>query len=157
MLLSGFFQNAYVTRNLDKAMETFTKKHGVPSWTVLDLDMPVKTMYGDGPVVLRVGLGWIGNLQVELIEPVSGRCQHYSEALPDDDSSRFHHICMRVRDWDKTRAEIAANAWTVVYEGAVEGCAYAYIDARDTVGHYLEYLWMSDEMWAATGGPDIPY
>jgi len=27
-----------------------------------------------------------------------------------------------------------------------------YVDARDTVGHYLEYLWFSPEMWKAYGG-----
>jgi hypothetical protein len=27
-----------------------------------------------------------------------------------------------------------------------------YVDARDTVGHYLEYCWMTPERWAALGG-----
>jgi len=29
---------------------------------------------------------------------------------------------------------------------------FLYLDARETLGHYLEYVWMTDEMWARTGG-----
>ncbi len=159
MNLSGFFQNAYVTRDLDKAIETFKAVHGVPEFITLELDnIPVKTVYGEGPVKLRVALGWIDNLQIELIEPVSGLCRHYTDYLPDDaDSSRFHHVCMRVSDMERTRAEVAAQGGVIVYEGEVPGCAYIYVDARATIGHYVEYLWMSEEMWAGTGGKDIPY
>ena len=59
---------------------------------------------------------------------------------------------MRVLDWDAFKAEAEREGWPIVCEGAVPGVNFAYIDARDKVGHYVEYLWMNDEMWAATGG-----
>jgi Glyoxalase/Bleomycin resistance protein/Dioxygenase superfamily len=111
---------------------------------------------GHGPCHLKVALGWTGALQVELIEPISGNLRHYLEYLPVDErdlSPRHHHVCMRVTDWSKTRAEVDERRWLIAYEGAVEGCKFIYIDARESLGHYVEYLWMSPELWAATGGP----
>jgi hypothetical protein len=91
-------------------------------------------------------------LQIELIEPISGLVQFYADYLPADDSPRFHHICIRVEDWDSTRAEIARQKWPVAYEGEVAGAKFVYLDARDSLGHYIEYMWLAPEMWTAIGG-----
>ena len=41
----------------------------------------------------------------------------------------------------------------MVMEGGTPGhLLWLYVDARDTVGHYLEYCWMTPERWAAMGG-----
>jgi hypothetical protein len=154
MRLDGFFQNAYIVRDLDRACETFRDRHGVPAFITFDLEVDARTIWGEGRQHIRAGLGWIGNLQIELIQPVSGLTRLYGD-LPTDDSPRFHHIGMRVMDWDKAHAEIEANGWPIVSEGAVEGCSYVYLDARDTIGHYVEYVWMTPEFWTATGGPDV--
>jgi len=145
MHLNAFFQNAYITHDLAKAEALVGERHGITEWVHFDPHMDVK-----------VALGWAGSLQIELIEPVSGNVRHYREVLPADPadfSPRFHHICMRVADWDATRAMIAERGWPVAYEGGVEGCKFIYIDARESLGHYVEYMWMSDEMWAGSGGP----
>jgi hypothetical protein len=154
--LTGFFQNAYVTRNLEYAEARATERHGIKDWVHFEPKMDVYTsVAGRGPCHVKVALGWAGPLQVELIEPVSGNLQHYLDYLPPskvDYSARFHHVCMRVPDWEKARAEVHQSEWPVAYEGGVEGCSFVYIDSRDSLGHYLEYMWMSDELWAYTGG-----
>lgn len=66
---------------------------------------------------------------------------------PSDNSLRLHHLGMRVSDWDATKAEGKKNKWTIAHEGGVEGVKFVYIDARDTIGHYLEYIWVSPAMW----------
>ena len=157
MEFGAFFQTAYVTRSLDHAVATVTARHGIRDRVNFSPEMEVYTATdGVGPCHVKVALGWAGAMQVELIEPVSGNVRHYLEVLPAepaDLSPRFHHVCMRVRDWDAARAKVAAHGWTVAYEGGVPGCRFVYIDARDSIGHYVEYLWMSDEMWAGSGGP----
>ena len=156
MYLNGFFQNAYVTRNLDHAVATATQLHGINDWVYFSPEMEVYTaLDGRGMCHVKVALAWIGSLQIELIEPVSGNLRHYLEYLPadpTDNSPRLHHICMRVPDWEKARAEVDAMKWPVAYEGGVEGCTFVYLDARESLGHYVEYMWMSDELWAYSGG-----
>jgi hypothetical protein len=150
--MNGFFQNAYITRDLEKSMATFKEHHGIDEFIVLSISPEVQSKWGNGPLYAKVALGWIDNLQIELIEPGGGLVNHYTEDLPDDDLPHFHHICMRVPDWDAFKAEAAREGWPIVSEGGVPGCMFAYIDARDKLGHYVEYMWMTDEMWAATGG-----
>lgn len=152
-----FFQNAYVTRDLARAEAMIGQRHGIADWVHFEPEMEVWTATdGHGPCRLKVALGWVGGLQVELIEPVSGNLRHYLDYLPADPADptpRLHHICMRVADWDGTRAEATRLGWPVAYEGGVEGCKFLYLDARGSLGHYVEYMWMSEEMWAASGGP----
>ncbi|MEZ5743078.1 MAG: VOC family protein [Sphingomonadaceae bacterium] len=152
-----FFQNAYVTRDLARAEALIGARHGIGEWVHFEPEMDVFTATdGQGMAHVKVALGWAGNLQIELIEPVSGNVQHYLDRLPADEgnaSPQFHHICMRVADWDATMALVEGGGWPVAYRGGVPGCEFVYIDARDSLGHYVEYMWMSDEMWAGSGGP----
>jgi hypothetical protein len=152
-----YFQNAYVTRDLARAEALIGERHGISDWVHFEPEMEVYTATdGTGPCHVKVALGWVGNYQVELIEPVSGNVRHYRDYLPADEadaSPRLHHICMRVADWDAFRADVTARGWPIAYEGQVEGCKFVYVDARESLGHYVEYMWMSDELWGASGGP----
>ena len=151
MLLAGHFQNAYVTRDRDRAVEQLRKQYGVEEFLTFDPDMEITTPAGRARSVVRVALGWIGSYQIEVIEPVSGMVDVYLDYLPEDDSLRFHHICLRTDDWDPVRSEIDRRGWTVVYEGDVGGMKFAYVDARESLGHYLEYAWATPETWKAQG------
>jgi len=156
MYLDGFFQNAYVTRKLEHAVAAISERHGIRDWVYFSPEMEVYTATdGYGPCHVKVALGWAGALQIELIEPVWGNLQLYLDYLPVDAadySPRHHHVCARVMDWDAARAEVDAKSWQIAYEGGVEGCRFVYIDTRASLGHYLEYVWMSPEMWTASGG-----
>ena len=152
MWMTGFFQNAYVTRDLDKAIATLRAQHGVGEMMLIDFDTDVTTPLGHGPVKSKVALAWVGGVQIELIEPVSGLAQIYADALPDDDSLRFHHVGIRVPDMDALRAEATANNWPVVFQGGGDGFSFTYVDTRATFGHYLEYVYIRQDMWEATGG-----
>ena len=158
MTFAAFFQNAYVTRDLAQCEALIGERHGVAEWLHFDPEMDVYTReQGWAPCKVKVALGWAGDLQIELIEPVSGNVGHYVERLPEDESDfapRFHHVCMRVADWDQARARVDEQGWKVAYEGGVPGCMFIYLDARDSLSHYVEYMWMSPEMWAGSGGPE---
>jgi hypothetical protein len=66
---------------------------------------------------------------------------------------RFHHICMRVPDWEPLRAQVNQQPYPVVLEGGSELLRFLYLDARAFLGHYIEYTWMTDESWTQMGGP----
>jgi hypothetical protein len=153
MLLQNHYQNAYVTRDLDQALGLFRTQHGVDDFRRFESTIEVKTPAGRGKATMKVGLAWVGNLQYELIEPVAGLVDVYRQDLPDHYPLRFHHICMRVHDWSEFRAQLDRDQRPVVLEGGTEGhLQFVYVDARESLGHYLEYCWASPERWAAMGG-----
>lgn len=73
---------------------------------------------------------------------------HYQNAYITRD------LDMRVRDdWNGFRAAVERQKLPVIMEGGSPGQSqWLYIDARDTVGHYLEYCYMSPERWTQLGG-----
>ncbi|TAL00845.1 MAG: hypothetical protein EPO08_12390 [Rhodospirillaceae bacterium] len=152
MLFGQHFQIAYVTRNIDKALEDFQKRTGCGKALRFEPTVEVTTPTGSGKATNKIALIWIDGVQYELIEPVSGLVQVYQDALPADDGLQFHHICMRVPDWDEFRSQVERERYPVVIEGGGDDLRFLYLDARDFVGHYLEYTWMKPKIWAALGG-----
>src|ERR1019366_4779419 len=152
MLGGRHYQNAYVTRDIGKAVESFRARCGVQDARIFEAPVEVQTPAGRGMAVSKLSFIWINNLQYELIQPVSGLVDVYRDALPADDSLKFHHICMRVDNWQEFRARVMNQRFPVVLEGGSEHLRFLYLDARDFVGHYLEYVWMTPERWAQLGG-----
>ncbi len=152
MLEGRHYQNAYITRDIDKAVESFRARGGVQDARVFEAAVEVQTPGGRGMAVSKLSFIWIDNLQYELIQPVSGLVDIYRDALPADDSPKFHHICMRVDNWQDFRARVERQPLAVVLEGGSEHLRFLYLDARDFLGHYLEYVWMTPERWAQLGG-----
>ncbi|CAN7373255.1 VOC family protein [Phenylobacterium sp. LjRoot225] len=156
-MLEGYhFQNAYVTRDVDKWVEVFRKRAKVDKVIVYEGSTPVMTPQGEGIQTNKLAFIWVGDLQYELIQPISGAVSVYADALPADDGLQFHHICMRVADWDEFRARVDQQPYPVVLEGGGDALRFVYLDARPFLGHYLEYVWMSDERWAQMGGALAP-
>ena len=155
-MLEGYhYQNAYVTRDVKKGVEAFQQRANVDRVLTYEGSTPVTTPEGAGIQTNKLAFIWVGDLQYELIQPISGSVRVYSDALPADDSLRFHHICMRVADWGEFRARVDRQPYRVVLEGGNELLRFLYLDARPFLGHYLEYTWMTDELWTRMGGPPV--
>lgn len=152
MLEGLHFQNGYITRNIDKAIARLGESAGIAAVRSFEVPLEVATPAGKGVAVCRLAFIWINNLQYELIQPVSGLIDIYSNALPDDDSIKLHHIGMRVPDWDVFRERVDTKGYPVVFEGGNDALRFLYLDARKLVGHYLEYMWMTPERWHQMGG-----
>ena len=155
-MLEGYhYQNAYVTRDVKKGLEAFQQRANVDRVLTYEGSIPVTTPEGAGIQTNKLAFIWVGDLQYELIQPISGSVRIYSDALPADDSLQFHHICMRVADWGEFRARVDRQPYRVVLEGGNELLRFLYLDARPFLGHYLEYTWMTDERWTQMGGPPV--
>jgi Glyoxalase/Bleomycin resistance protein/Dioxygenase superfamily len=152
MLEGQHYQNAYITRDIDKAMASFAARAGVSDARSFEASVEVTTPKGRGLATNKLSFIWINNLQYELIQPVSGLVDIYTDVLPADDSMLFHHICMRVDDWSSFRPKVERQKYPVVLEGGGEALRFLYLDARDFLGHYLEYVWMIPERWTQLGG-----
>lgn len=156
MFLKGHYQNAYVTHDLDKAMALVSDRYGVGDWIVFEPDMPLKTPSGTKPSKVRAALAWDGGLNIELIQPVSGHLDHYLPFLPadpKDPTPRFHHMAVRRDDQDAMRQEIERLGLPLAFEGEVPGLVFIYLDARESLGHFFEYVWATPEAWEMTGWP----
>lgn len=148
------FQNAYVTRNIEAAIETFNQRANVRKLIQTEVTVDVWTPEGEATQTNKLAFIWVDDLQYELIQPVAGSVGIYRDALADDDTPQFHHICTRVYDWDAFRARVDKQSFPVVLEGGSDALKFLYLDARSSIGHYLEFTCMTDERWMQMGGRD---
>jgi hypothetical protein len=148
MLDGQYFHEGYVTRNLDRAREGLSRLYGM-RFETLDASGAVQTPDGPAKIKMKLALGWHANLEIELIEPLAGHVDFYREMLGPDHTPRLHHTGVLVDDWARLETEIAAQGLRVVSSGDLGEIKYAYVDTRAALGHYVEYMWMSDAMWAA--------
>jgi hypothetical protein len=163
MLLRGYMQNAYATHDLDKAMEVVGNELRVEKFDRFDPEMVVKTPGGNKPLSVRVASFWSGGLNIEIIQPVSGWVEPYASALPTDRNDavpRFHHISLRRDNEAAMREEIAGLGMPFAFEGPIQiknpipSLVFIFVDARRTLGHFIEFTWKSPEAWKFVGWPE---
>ena len=147
MLEGWHYQNAYICDDIDAAIAAFRARAPIGDVKVIDVSQPVSTPDGIKTVATRLAFIWIGDLQYELIQVVNDETGIYGNFQDNGGVMHFHHTCMRVDDWDAFRARVAQQDLPVVMERAHEGDAlkFLYLDARAFCGHYLEYVWTTDE------------
>jgi hypothetical protein len=156
MYLRDHFQNAYVTRDINKAIALFEKHYKVHGFVPVELELDVTTPTGSDKLHMWLAYAWVGRTQVELIQPLSGCVQHYVDSLPDEKGDfrpAFNHIAMRRDDQDAMLAEIESLNLPVLLDGTLEGLRFIYVDARAELGHILEYVWTIPQMWEILGWP----
>ena len=157
MRLTGHYQNGYVTHDIEAGMEILARRFGLDAFSRYDADVMVDTPQGVQPLELRIAAGWAGGLNIELMQPVAGHVAPLTALLPEDRSDpvpRFHHIALRRDDLAAMRAEIAASGLELAYGGAPPGMHFAYLDARATLGHFIEMVWKEEGGWEKIGWPE---
>ena len=154
MIIGRHYQNAYVTRNLTKAVAKFRDNADIRLVIEAEVAVELWTPHGSGAGVQKLAFLWVNDLNVELIEPGSGETLSiFRDALPDHDGLVFHHVCYRVDDWQKFTERALQSAYPVVLKGGTPGMLeFVYLDTREWLGHYSEYVWMTPERWTQLGG-----
>lgn len=131
-------QIAYVTNDLDRALAETRAAHGMgPFKELRDLHIP---LLGGGEIHAHFAIAFKEDTQYELIQPLSGQVDFYSEVLPEAGFAlRFHHIGRYFSDPRDYQAAIEAARYPVACQLLVAGGHVSYFDARAVFGHYLEY------------------
>jgi hypothetical protein len=148
--LGGFYQTAYVTTDLEQALEVFRDVYGVPSFMVLPSDMEVRYRGQPSRMNIRLALANLNGVQIEVIEAGEGCIPLYREGLPAEGFGLVHHhLAMLVQgtldDWREWRERMAATDRGFVLEGEMADSArWAYLDDKRRLGHYTEYFWAAD-------------
>ncbi len=145
-------QLCWVTEDVE-ATETFLSAHfGVPAWTRLPdihFDPDNCTLHGEpADFTVHVSLGYIGDLQLEIIQPVSGE-SIYTEFLATSKPG-LHHLCFEVDDMAAAVAEAGAAGVEVVQAGSMMGggMEFAYVDGSAHGVPYVELAYLGPDMKA---------
>lgn len=158
-LLAGFFQHAYVTNDMARAKQQFADRWGVQSFLEFESQLDLATPRGTEDAQLRIALAFVGDLQIELIEPQGGSgAAIYSQALPSSGYKVvWHHFGYRLprhpEAWQEFRSSVGGPKYPIAIEGHLRSeygeLRFAYLDTFAELGHYSEYQWATFDIDAA--------
>ena len=135
-------QVAWVTDDIAATERLLSEQFGVGAWTRIDdvVFGPDTTTLRGEPVemTLHVSLGYAGDLQLELIQPVSGPGIH--REFLDAHGPGLHHVCFAVDDLDAACAAAEAAGVPVLMRGSMmDGeIEFAYVDGSAGGAPYVE-------------------
>jgi hypothetical protein len=130
-------QVAFVVRDLHASLPAYEAMFG-PFQVHEATFTPADIQYRGEPAnaVIAVAMGWSGNLQIELIQPVSGAAV-FDEHLRDHGEG-LHHVRYPVADMAAKATQLVDAGFTVVMEGhRSNGTHWAYLEAPVQFGHTL--------------------
>lgn len=150
-------QIAWVTADLDATEAALTNLLGVRTWVrIPDVHFRADVnTYRGRPVdfTSHISLSYLGDMQLELIEPVSGDPNIYSDHLQDHGAG-LHHICVAGADqsaagFDAAVANATAHGAEITARGEMPGgMRFAYICDPDAGVPYLEIAHIPDQIKA---------
>jgi len=128
---------AYVTNDLDRALDILRARYGIGAFSFLGGPMP-----SGGEI--RVAFAWAGGQIYEVICASGPGSEFYNVMLPQGEFAiRFHHIGFVVYDdagWQQLEREIREGQWRVAHTTLGGQFIDAYYIEAPELGHYLEYV-----------------
>ncbi len=147
-IANGFHQLAYVVPDIAASEQFFIDTLGVPGFFRIE-DIPVyDSTYRGGPgdYGMHLSLGYAGDTQIELVQPLRGRSL-YQEFL-DAHGPGLQHLGHLIDDEPATIAYFAAHHIPLIQSGRLgtnPGMRYAYFDTTPQIGIVTETLLLDDE------------
>jgi len=138
------YQIAWVTRDLEKSMKAWVENLKIGPWTVLTFtDQSLKYLKVNGkpvtePFKFLIGISWIGDMQLELIEPVYGPTIY--EAFIQKHGEGLHHIKERIADnaMDSVVQDYRDKGIGVTQTGQFETDFHYYLDTEPKLDFIYE-------------------
>jgi catechol 2,3-dioxygenase-like lactoylglutathione lyase family enzyme len=143
-------QVCWVTDDIEASERLLSDQFGVGGWTrISDVEFgPDTTSLRGAPVrfVAHISLGYAGDLQLELIQPVEGPGIH-AEFLAEHGPG-LHHVCFEVDDVDMACAAAEAAGVPVLMRGSMmDGeIEFAYVDGSAGGAPYVELARIGPQM-----------
>ena len=133
-------QIAYVVRDLEKAMRLHWEVCGIGPWDVYEFDASkVDDFVYRGKAATHkalLALAWRGDMQLELLQPVSGYCI-YDEHL-EQKGEGLHHIKLYHADCAAAVADYARRGYRVTQSGRFDQDEHYYLDTERDFGYVIE-------------------
>lgn len=139
-----------VVADIEAAERSYSELFGVPEWTrIPDVAFgPERTTYRGEPAdyAIHVALGYAGNQQIELIQPVRG-VNLYTEYL-DRSGPGVHHLAWVCDDYEGALETARRSGIEVVTQGGTDEMDFAYLETPGLGAHFVELLRLSPGMSA---------
>jgi len=135
-------QICWVTDDLERTEALLAGQFGVGAWTrIPDVTFGADTTTLRGVPVeftAHISLAYAGDLQLELIQPVSGRTVHAD--FLEAHGPGLHHVCFEVDDVDAACARAEEAGLPVLMRGSMmDGeIEFAYVDGSAGGAPYVE-------------------
>jgi hypothetical protein len=145
LLHNEHFQIAYVTNDIDRAVEVFRERFGVPEFRRSDAELP-------NGASIKVRAAWVGGVIYEIICGTGPGMELYACGDPAAGFVlRHHHFGFLVADeaaWAALEEQIARGGWTVRQRGNQPGFGRTTYVAAPELGHCLEFILPGPELLA---------
>ncbi|QQT46641.1 Uncharacterised protein [Sphingobacterium multivorum] len=136
-IFAGFFQLGYVTKDIDVACKSYTKKFGVKFKVVV----PDENTPGFFPVK-RMAFTRIGATVIKIVEPHLTEDNIFSRYVVENPRVvRLHHLGYLIEDYQKALRKLSLLEYDIPLKETLEnGLEYFYADTRNDLGHYSEFI-----------------
>ena len=138
-------QICYASRDIEATAKTLVKVERAGPFFFGEF--PLRSLQYRGAAVeygkLKVGFGYRGRMQIELIQAPAGVPSCYAEVLDGGKREAFHHVYIKSNeDYDAIVDRHARAGEPMVYHGLAgdDGIRFGFIDARKRLGHFVEVL-----------------
>ena len=136
-MLAEHFQMAYVTTDMERALDLFKSRFGIQRFSRLEGRM---TAGGD----IRAEFAWVGTIMYEVIHASGPGSDLYMDRLPRGAGFhiKHHHLGFLLRsrkEWDAVLAKAGESGWSIPYRNDNPLVEVCFVDATE-LGHYLEYF-----------------
>ncbi len=137
MLCKEHSHSAWVTNDLDRALQVFAQRYGVRKHSFIEGETPEGSR-------IKVAFAWAGGQVLEVICASGPRFEFYNEMLPRGEFAiRFHHLGFIVHEesgWRQLEQELRDGGWPIAYSTLTGDFIDAYYIKAPELGHYLEYV-----------------
>ncbi|MCC8166936.1 MAG: VOC family protein, partial [Planctomycetes bacterium] len=144
--ITNVAQVAILVPDLDAAMKNFWERFAVGPWSVYTYDntfVPTQNRHGKPTrYASRIGLANIGDLRIELIQPLEGDTV-YSEFI-EKHGYGVQHLGVLTKSMKDSVAAAQQAGFSITMDGSGFGLdgdgAYAYLDTEDLVNITFEFI-----------------
>jgi methylmalonyl-CoA/ethylmalonyl-CoA epimerase len=131
-------QIGIVVKDLQSAVD-FYQGLGFGPFQVIDRPEETCELHGEeSRFQIKTALGMAGNVQLEVIQVLSGKNAH-TEFL-ETRGEGMHHVGIYVEDIEAELASHVEKGLEITSRGEFMGVKWAYINMLDTLGHLVEFI-----------------
>ena len=128
-------QVSFAVRDLEASLPAYEALFGTFRVVTSTLEQFTYRGRTAGPTTVKLGFAMSGDLEIELVEVVSGgfpqveHLQKHGEGL--------QHVRYKVDDVDAVRARMEAAGYAAVIVGDSERARFCYLESPDKLGHTM--------------------
>ena len=141
--LDRLVQIGIVVSDLNQTMRLLNSLFGIGPFRTVEWPTRPESKYEyrgvEEHIRLAQGFVQLGNVEIELIQPLEGQRNAYKKFL-DQTGGGIHHVLFEVSDIDPVLQELAKSGVTVLQSGTGirPGTRWALLDTQELVGFLVE-------------------